>query len=142
MGHVVEESRRQVKHIGCVQTVEINLQNKDKKWLKWMEFGRRLGCHQMSERSFFIKGYQFPICARCTGVIISSFVAVVVFWWYKMSMIVSFALCAIMFMDWFIQRIEIKSSTNIRRFITGLMGGYGFMTLQMYMYWWLLKCLT
>lgn len=96
----------------------------------------------MSERSFFIKGYQFPICARCTGVIISSFVAVVVFWWYKMSMIVSFALCAIMFMDWFIQRIEIKSSTNIRRFITGLMGGYGFMTLQMYMYWWLLKCLT
>lgn len=122
--------------------MEINLQNKDKKWLKWMEFGRRLGCHQMSERSFFIKGYQFPICARCTGVIISSFVAVVVFWWYKMSMIVSFALCAIMFMDWFIQRIEIKSSTNIRRFITGLMGGYGFMTLQMYMYWWLLKCLT
>ncbi|MBS5794738.1 MAG: DUF2085 domain-containing protein [Clostridiales bacterium] len=26
--------------------------------------------HQIPERSFFIKGYQMPICARCVGVII------------------------------------------------------------------------
>ena len=25
-------------------------------------------CHQMPERSFFIRGVQLPVCARCTGV--------------------------------------------------------------------------
>jgi hypothetical protein len=24
-------------------------------------------CHRLPERSFFIKGHQFPVCARCTG---------------------------------------------------------------------------
>ena len=32
--------------------------------------GNHSGCHQMPERSFFYKGKQFPVCARCTGVII------------------------------------------------------------------------
>ena len=41
----------------------------DKKWIKLMEIGSYLGCHQMPERSFFINGYQMPICARCVGVI-------------------------------------------------------------------------
>ncbi|MBQ3473297.1 MAG: DUF2085 domain-containing protein, partial [Methanobrevibacter sp.] len=27
----------------------------------------KLICHRMHERSFFIKGHQFPVCARCTG---------------------------------------------------------------------------
>ena len=48
-------------------------------WLKWMDWGKRLGCHQMPERSFFIKGYQFPVCARCTGVLVSSIAACMVF---------------------------------------------------------------
>lgn len=39
-----------------------------------------------------------------------------------------------MFLDWLIQRVGIKESTNSRRFITGLIGGYGFMTLQLYLY--------
>lgn len=99
-----------------------------------MEFGNRLGCHQMPERSFFIKGYQMPICARCTGVLISSTFAIIIFFWYKPSILVSTLLCIIMFMDWLLQRVGIRSSTNIRRLITGLLGGYGFMTLQMYLY--------
>ena len=36
-------------------------------WIKLMKMGAKLGCHQMPERSFFYKGYQFPVCARCTG---------------------------------------------------------------------------
>ena len=31
----------------------------------------KLICHRMPERSFFIRGYQFPVCARCTGFYIS-----------------------------------------------------------------------
>ena len=30
----------------------------------------------------------------------------------------------IMFMDWFIQRIGLLESSNIRRLITGIIGGY------------------
>lgn len=51
----------------------------DKQWIRLMEIGDSLGCHQMPERSFFISGYQFPVCARCTGVIISAIIATIVF---------------------------------------------------------------
>ena len=51
----------------------------DKKWIRLMEIGEALGCHQMPERSFFINGFQFPVCARCTGVIISAIIATIVF---------------------------------------------------------------
>ncbi|MCB7430270.1 DUF2085 domain-containing protein, partial [Erysipelatoclostridium ramosum] len=27
-------------------------------------------CHQKAERSFFIHGYQCPVCARCSGLYI------------------------------------------------------------------------
>lgn len=104
-------------------------------WMRWMEYGRRLGCHQMPERSVFIKGYQFPVCARCMGVIPASLIATIAFFWYKIPLLVALFLCAIMFLDWFIQEVHIRPSTNLRRFITGLLGGYGFMTMQMYVYW-------
>ena len=41
-----------------------------KLWIKLMEIGAMTGCHQMPERSFFFKGYQFPVCERCTGLLI------------------------------------------------------------------------
>ena len=136
MGHAEKESKRIIQCIGCVQIVETNFKNKkDANWIKWMKYGRRLGCHQMPERSLFVKGYQFPVCARCTGVIISSFLATFIFFWYRLSIRMSILFCVIMFIDWFIQRINIRASTNLRRFVTGLFGGYGFMTLQMYLYW-------
>lgn len=40
----------------------------------------------------------------------------------------------IMFFDWFIQYINIKESTNKRRFVTGLIGGFGYSTLHLYLY--------
>lgn len=104
-----------------------------------MQFGKRLGCHQIAERSFFFKGYQFPVCARCTGVIVSSFIAAIVFFVYKISIYVAIGMSGIMFLDWFIQYLEIRQSTNTRRLITGIIGGYGFMTVQMYIYWKLIQ---
>ena len=29
-------------------------------------------CHQRPERSFFLAGHQFPVCARCTGLYLSA----------------------------------------------------------------------
>lgn len=35
-----------------------------------------------------------------------------------------------MFLDWLVQYLKIKESTNFRRLITGVFGGYGIMTTQ------------
>lgn len=108
----------------------------DETWLRLMKAGEHLGCHQMPERSFFYKGYQFPVCARCTGVILSSLLAVIVFTKKKISAITCMVMSSVMLIDWFIQRLGIKPSTNRRRFITGLIGGFGYATLHLHAYKW------
>lgn len=104
------------------------------KWIRLMRIGRLLGCHQKSERSFFYKNYQFPVCARCTGVIIATFLAVILFFKKRISIKTSIFLSSIMFIDWFFQFLNVKQSTNKRRLITGLIGGYGVATIHMYFY--------
>ena len=37
--------------------------------------------------------------------------------------------CAVMFTDWLIQYIGVRPSTNIRRLITGVIGGYSLTSL-------------
>ena len=106
----------------------------DKQWIKLMEAGARLGCHQMPERSFFLKGYQFPVCARCTGVIIASILATIVFFKKKLPIGVCIAMSSVMLFDWGMQYLKIKESTNKRRLITGLIGGFGYATLHIYFY--------
>lgn len=106
----------------------------DKQWIKCMELGEHLGCHQMPERSFFIKGYQCPVCARCTGVIISALLALIFFTKKRLSIGVCIAMSSIMLIDWSIQYLNIKESTNRRRFITGLIGGFGYSTLHLHFY--------
>lgn len=88
--------------------------------------GNNSGCHQMAERSFFYKGRQFPVCARCTGVFIGHFLSIVLFFLKKQ---IPFRSCciliAIMGADWTIQEAGIKPSTNRRRVISGFCGGLG-----------------
>ncbi|QHQ63699.1 DUF2085 domain-containing protein [Anaerocolumna sedimenticola] len=95
-----------------------------------MALGERTGCHQMPERSFFYKGYQMPICARCTGVLIGYLLAVPGYIIFGFHSVFSIFSCICMITDWVIQACKIKSSTNHRRLITGILGGYGIMTLQ------------
>jgi uncharacterized membrane protein len=33
-------------------------------------------CHQRPERSFFLDGHQFPVCARCTGLYLSAAIGI------------------------------------------------------------------
>ena len=111
----------------------------DKQWIKLMEMGDRLGCHQMPERSFFVKGYQFPVCARCTGVLISSVLATLLFFKKKLPISLCVALSSVMLFDWGIQYLKIKESTNIRRLVTGLIGGFGYTTLHLQFYCYIFK---
>lgn len=87
-------------------------------------------CHRMPERSFFVKGYQFPVCARCTGFYIS----LIIYFIYAYYFFVDYNLFLLIFaillliptvIDGLTQLFEYRESNNILRFITGIMGGIG-----------------
>ena len=101
----------------------------NKFYQKLMLFGKISGCHQLLERSFFIHSKQFPVCARCTGVVLGNIIAVIIFFLFLPNWLWFVMGCTIMFMDWLIQYLGILESTNIRRFITGIIGGYSLTSL-------------
>lgn len=85
----------------------------------------RLGCHQMPNRSFYIKGYQLPLCARCTGVVIGYALGLILGIFIAPPMWLAGVLLLPMAIDWGLQTGLKKESTNGRRFIVGLFGGVG-----------------
>lgn len=95
------------------------------RWQKSMEFGRRLGCHQLPKRSFFVKGWQMFVCARCFGVIVGDFVGTALFFLVHPPLLLSVCLLLPMAVDWGIQRLGILESTNVRRLLSGISGGVG-----------------
>lgn len=97
-------------------------------------WGHRAGCHQRADRSFFYKNYQFPVCARCTGVLLGYVLAVVFFLIWKTKCFPSSFVCIFMLIDWLIQYLNIKESTNTRRFATGILGGYGILMFQIWIF--------
>ncbi len=116
-----------MKIIGCVKTVETNgeCDRKITTWLFFMKIGRFLGCHQMYSRSFFIRGYQFPVCARCTGVFVGEIIAIPLVFFLKIKILWCLLLLIPMAADWTVQRFLGMESTNIRRFFTGIFAGFG-----------------
>lgn len=100
-------------------------------WARLMEYGDRFGCHQKPERSFFVKGYQLPICARCLGVYIGYILALPTYLVFGFRNLRGWAFlgCDCMLIDWVLQAYQVKKSTNTRRLVTGIMGGFGLMVL-------------
>lgn len=99
-------------------------------WSSFLEniriLGNHSGCHQLPERSLFYKGKQFPVCARCTGVTIGEFLATLaIILRIHISVFCSFILLLTMGWDWFLQYLKVLKSTNGRRVITGILGGFG-----------------
>ena len=101
-------------------------------WIKVMKIFKAIsGCHQIPERSFFLHGYQFPLCSRCTGILagyLCSLLFLVVFNYF-----LSVPVCVIflfpLILDGVIQLIFNIISNNARRFVTGLLFGVGLMQL-------------
>lgn len=100
-----------------------------KLWLKAMELGHKLGCHQIPERSFGISGYQFPVCARCTGILLGQIAAFLIPPLRRLSIWKDVALLFPMALDGGTQFLGLQKSTNRRRLITGLLGGIGYAAL-------------
>lgn len=87
-------------------------------------------CHRMPKRSFFWKGKQFPVCARCTGIHLGYlsypfflFGILQIPLWATLLMIIP------TYLDGTIQAYWDIESNNSRRFITGIVAGIGSMSL-------------
>lgn len=87
--------------------------------LKYMFF-----CHKQPERSFFYKGKQFPICARCTGILLGYILGIIYVLFFKsLGIILEFSLMIPLLIDGWGQYIGWFKSTNSRRLITGILAG-------------------
>jgi uncharacterized membrane protein len=92
--------------------------------------GDHSGCHQLPERCFTVKGYTFPLCARCTGVFLGQSMALLLLpFGVRSGWIPALVLLGLMGFDWTLQRLEILPSTNPRRLVTGILGGFGLFSL-------------
>ena len=106
--------------------MEKNLNKNLKLWTTLMRIGGYT-CHQMHERSFSYKGYQFPVCARCTGIFIGQIIGVLcIVLGLRIDFLWSIVLILPMAIDGLIQLMKIMESNNFRRFITGFISGVGY----------------
>ena len=108
-------------------------------------------CHQKPERSFHFKGKQFPLCARCTGILIGYFLGIIMACITQCDNYLWLLICMVpMIVDGGIQLNFKKESNNFRRLITGILGGVGivylFISIHKFTVWWVtivirnLKC--
>ncbi|MCL2434435.1 MAG: DUF2085 domain-containing protein [Clostridia bacterium] len=102
---------------------------KDAVWAFLMRLGTRTGCHQMAERSFSFRGYQYPVCARCTGLFFGQTAGVVCGLIFHGPGLWFLITCAALFTvllaaDGLGQHFGWWVSTNPRRLITGLLCGF------------------
>lgn len=94
------------------------------------------GCHCFPARSFFWKGKQFPICARCTGELVGMILQCVFF--ILFSVYASWGWCAVFAMPLIIDGVlQLKTkwfSNNPLRFFTGVFFGIAFVSVLLHIH--------
>ncbi|WP_298522150.1 DUF2085 domain-containing protein [uncultured Methanobrevibacter sp.] len=103
-------------------------------------------CHRIPERSFFFRGHQFPVCARCTGFYTGLAVFLIWNFFFKISydintLIMSMILMVPVAIDGITQYFGPRESTNNLRFITGFIGGIGLIIFLKIIMRWILNVL-
>ncbi|MBU2524006.1 DUF2085 domain-containing protein [Patescibacteria group bacterium] len=91
------------------------------------QIGKKPICNLRCERTPKYKGVVFLFCYRCTGVIIGGIFAAILKYLalsYS-SWILLLLLTAPLIIDGFIQKLKIKESNNLKRFVTGILFGVG-----------------
>ena len=87
------------------------------------------GCHCRPERSFFFRGRQLPLCARCTGELLGILAAVGSWWLWRPPVALALVLLVPLVVDGLVQLCTAYESKNGRRFVTGVLFGYGLLNL-------------
>ncbi len=91
---------------------------------------KHIFCHRIPERTFKIRGHYFPLCSRCTGIIVGAFFSLITinftFSSYDPYIFLSGILMLIpAFIDGTTQFKGWRMSNNTLRFLTGFMAGFG-----------------
>jgi len=86
-------------------------------------------CHGIPDRCFTIRGHTFPICARCTGLLIGVAAGFILpATGYLPSLVaigLALLLVAPLSVDGLTQLVGLRHSTNSLRIVTGAIGGLG-----------------
>lgn len=82
-------------------------------------------CHQIPERSFHYKSKQFPVCARCTGILLG-YCTIPLFYLeiIKIPISLIILLNIPLLIDSISQYLGLRESNNILRLITGILSGF------------------
>ena len=89
-----------------------------------------VSCHRIPSRSFFYKGKQFPVCARCTGAYIGFLSApLFIFNIVELNWLWTILLILPTIVDGLTQAYMNRESNNTLRLITGITYGVGLMSL-------------
>jgi uncharacterized membrane protein len=89
-----------------------------------------VSCHRRPDRSFFWKGKQFPVCARCTGIHIGYLTfPLFVFQHLSFNIWLTLLLMIPTCVDGWTQAVFNRESNNLLRVVTGLLAGIGAMSL-------------
>ena len=112
-------------------------------WRRTMYFFHKYwGCHQMATRSFFFKGFQFPLCARCTGILVGEIVACLLLLCnIHIDVFIAVLLICPTLLDGMIQLLGKYESTNFKRLFSGLIAGIGLIFILAHVIHYLLICL-
>lgn len=126
MGSDVLEMKQEVS--------ETAAKKRDDRWIFWMEFcGKYARCHQMPERSFFLGSYQFPLCARCTGIMLGRMLAILLFPFVLIPMKIALTVLPLLLLplaiDGLVQKYTKYESNNCKRVITGILWGFASISL-------------
>ena len=85
-----------------------------------------VACHRLPERSFAWRGRQFPVCARCTGILVGWLAyPLFLFGLAALGPWASLALNVPLLVDGGTQAMGWRTSTNPLRLLTGVLAGVG-----------------
>lgn len=91
------------------------------------------GCHARPDRSFYFRGKQFPICARCTGELVGMILCIPTLIFLGCPSFGTVLLLTVpLIIDGSIQKLTAYESGNIRRLITGILFGMALLCMFVY----------
>lgn len=91
-------------------------------------------CHQRPERSPHLWGWQFPLCWRCSGILVGliCFVLLLIATRRLPTLKLSIALCLPLPLDVLLAMAGVWSGANTVRCVTGVMWGVGAMSVLLH----------
>ncbi len=91
------------------------------------DLGKAPVCNHRADRGIFIGGFCLPLCARCTGILLSALAGYAILFLGEMSQHPDIGLLLLLptVIDAILEYFYGRESTNTVRLITGILAGIG-----------------